>query len=194
MGLTARAGGTPVYLGIAPDNADKLKQLVARGLEADVLLLSGGVSAGKLDLVPGVLEEAGVTPVFHKVFMKPGKPLFFGTLGRKLVFGLPGNPVSTFAGFELFVRPALRVLMGYDDPLPRVAHARLQQAHRHQSDRPTYHPAVLGENAEGRWARPLPWFGSPDLRAVCAADGLCIFEAGTREFAAGETVPVLLLE
>jgi len=194
MGLTARAGGTPVYLGIASDDAEKLKQLVARGLEADVLLLSGGVSAGKLDLVPAVLEAEGVNPVFHKVFMKPGKPLFLGTLGRRLVFGLPGNPVSTFAGFELFVRPALRALMGYDDPLPRVVTARLQQAHRHQSDRPTYHPAVLGEDAGGRWTRPVPWFGSPDLRAVCAADGLCVFEAGTRDFAAGEKVPVLLLE
>ena len=98
-----------------------------------MLLLSGGVSAGKLDLVPGVLREAGVAAHFHKVEMKPGKPVFFGTAQRlgggepTLVFGLPGNPVSVLVCFELFVRPALRRLRGHADPGP---HVRLRRAQR----------------------------------------------------------------
>ena len=111
-----RAGGQPHYVGVARDRLDSLAPLVAEGLKADVLLLSGGVSAGKLDLTPGVLEAAGVVSHFHKVEMKPGKPVLFGTRERPdgrpptLVFGLPGNPVSTFVCFELFVRPAVRRL------------------------------------------------------------------------------------
>lgn len=189
-----RAGATPDVLGIARDTLDSLQPLVARGLEADVLLLSGGVSAGKLDLVPGVLEELGVQPVFHKVFMKPGKPLYFGVKDTRLVFGLPGNPVSALVGFELFVRPAVNVLLGRTEPGPRIITARLAVAHRHHSDRPTYHPCKLVETLEGWQATPLPWFGSPDLRAICAADGFCVFEAGVREYSIGESVSVLAME
>ncbi len=112
---TARAGGVADYLGIARDRLESLTPLVERGLRSDVLVLSGGVSAGKLDLVPGVLTDLGVDAVFHKVAMKPGKPVFFGMATRAqrcLVFGLPGNPVSAYVCFELFVRPALRSLDG----------------------------------------------------------------------------------
>src|SRR5207244_4284231 len=90
----ARAGGVPHYLGIARDRLDSLRPLAADGLRSDILVLCGGVSAGKLDLVPGVLRELGVEAHFHKVEMKPGKPVLFGTCGATLVFGLPGNPVS----------------------------------------------------------------------------------------------------
>ena len=110
----AQAGGVPHFLGIARDQVEHLRPLAEEGLKADALVLSGGVSAGKLDLVPGVLEELGVQPHFHKVAMKPGKPMYFGTRPRPnspadtLVFGLPGNPVSSLVCFELFVKPALR--------------------------------------------------------------------------------------
>src|SRR5262249_47767571 len=103
-----RAGGIPHPLGIARDNAEDLRALISEGLRFPMLILSGGVSAGKLDLVPGILQELGVEPHFHKVAMKPGKPVFFGTLGETVVFGLPGNPVSSLVCFELFVRPAIR--------------------------------------------------------------------------------------
>src|SRR5712671_3632859 len=139
----ARAGGEPQLLGIALDTLENLRKLIALGLEADVLLLSGGVSAGKLDLVPGVLQELGVQAHFHKIHMKPGKPLFFGTKQQTLIFGLPGNPVSSHICFELFVRPALCRLMGDSRAEPRTIPARLKREHRHKSDRPTYHPAVL---------------------------------------------------
>src|SRR5439155_25820168 len=107
----------PRTLGIARDRTEELRERIGEGLRSPVLILSGGVSAGKLDLVPGVLTELGVVPHFHKVAMKPGKPVFFGSkkgIGvHSLVFGLPGNPVSAFVAFELFVRPALDVLRGW---------------------------------------------------------------------------------
>src|SRR5207244_3350734 len=87
--------------------------LITLGLQSSNLLLSGGVSMGTKDLVPGVLQDLGVEPHFHQVAMKPGKPLFFGTRGDTMVFGLPGNPVSSFCGFELFVRPAIRKMAGH---------------------------------------------------------------------------------
>ncbi len=106
--LVQRAGAKPVPLGIGRDDLDDLRQLVAQGLQEDVLVLSGGVSAGVLDLVPQVLQELGVEQVFHKVDLKPGKPLWFGVNAdtQTLVFGLPGNPVSSLVCCELFVRPA----------------------------------------------------------------------------------------
>ena len=117
----ARAGGIPRPLGIAVDQPAELRRLIAAGLESDVLVVAGGVSAGVLDLVPGVLAELGVEQVFHKVNIKPGMPLWFGILpgqpAAKLVFGLPGNPVSSYVCFELFVRPALARMAGREEPV-----------------------------------------------------------------------------
>ncbi len=112
MAQATRAGSVPRYLGVARDQPDSLRRYIEDGLKANVFLLSGGVSAGVFDLVPGLLRAAGVEEHLHKVAMKPGKPVFFGTFARPgaaatLVFGLPGNPVSSFVCFELFVRPAL---------------------------------------------------------------------------------------
>src|SRR5438552_9590356 len=111
-----RAGGVPRYIGIAADHGESLRTLIAEGLRHDVLILAGGVSAGKLDLVPQALAEVGVRPLFHKVAMKPGKPLLFGIQPRReldgpprLVFGLPGNPVSAMVCFELFRSEERRV-------------------------------------------------------------------------------------
>ena len=116
-GLAQQAGGSAVPLGIACDDPADLERHVEAGLMRDVLVLSGGVSAGVLDLVPHVLAKLGVTQVFHKVNLKPGKPLWFGLKTRgegrtTLVFGLPGNPVSSLVCFELFVRPAIQKLRG----------------------------------------------------------------------------------
>jgi molybdopterin molybdotransferase len=195
---TLRAGGLPRYLGIARDRLDSLGPLVAEGLRADVLILSGGVSAGKLDLVPGVLQEAGVTAHFHKVELKPGKPLLFGTReadgGRTLVFGLPGNPVSALVCFELFIRPALRRLRGRADPGPNLVPARLTEDFSYRTDRPTYHPAHLEATAEGFRVRPVPWFGSPDLRALTRANALLVLPVGDHRHQAGQLLPTLSLE
>jgi len=196
-----RAGGVPRYLGIARDRLDSLRPLVTEGLQADILILSGGVSAGKLDLVPGVLQELGVVAHFHKVELKPGKPLLFGTReqdgpggGRALVFGLPGNPVSALVCFELFIRPAIRRLRGLAEPGPNVVPARLAEDFPYRTDRPTYHPAHLEATAEGFRVRAVPWFGSPDLRGLTRANALLVLPAGDHQHQAGQVLPALRLE
>jgi molybdopterin molybdotransferase len=159
-----------------------------------VLVLSGGVSAGKLDLVPGVLQESGVTAHFHKVEMKPGKPVLFGTRGDHLVFGLPGNPVSALVCFELFVRPAIRRLRGHADAGPRLVRAVLAEDFAYRTDRPTYHPAWLEAGDDGWRVRAVPWFGSPDLRGLTRANAFVLFPAGDHRHRAGQTYSVLSTE
>jgi molybdopterin molybdotransferase len=201
LAQVARAGGVPLYSGIARDRLDSLHLLVAWGLEADVLILSGGVSAGKLDLVPDALREAGVRPHFHKVEMKPGKPLFFGTRERGtaagppvLVFGLPGNPVSSLVCFELFVRPALRRLAGHAEPGPHFVPAALAEDFAYPTDRPTYHPARLETMAAGWRVRPVKWFGSADLRGLTQANALVLLPVGDGQHRAGQVFQALSLD
>lgn len=195
LAQAARAGCDVRYLGVAPDEPGALRAALAAGLGADVLLLTGGVSMGDADFVPGVLAESGVASVFHKVAMKPGKPLFFGaTAGGRLVFGLPGNPVSAFVGFELFARPALARMSGDARPWPRRVRLPLAGAVRSRSDRQTFLPAALGWHDGGPAVTVVPWFGSADLlgltRAACLAD----VPAGDVVLAAGSPVDVILLE
>lgn len=190
----ARAGGVPQYLGIAADRLESLRPLLEEGLRADVLVVSGGVSAGTLDLVPAVLLELGVTQRLHKVHMKPGKPAFVGTRDNVLVFGLPGNPVSAMVCFELFVRPALRRLAGHSDVGPQMVPAVLSQDYKYRTDRPTYHPARLDLGAAGWQVRAAPWFGSPDLRGLTAANAFLLLPEGDHLHRAGEVFPVLRLD
>jgi molybdopterin molybdotransferase len=189
-----RAGGRPRSLGIVRDNSDDLRRSIQDGLSSPILILSGGVSAGKLDLVPGVLSELGVAAHFHKVAMKPGKPVFFGSKNLRefeaLVFGLPGNPVSSFVSFELFVRPAIDVLRGCPPRAAKLESAKLEAEFSYSSDRPTYHPARL----EGSTVRPVAWHGSPDLRALTLANALVLLPAGEHVHAAGSLLPVLRLD
>jgi molybdopterin molybdotransferase len=189
-----RAGGIPHWLGIARDRVDHLRGLIAEGLRAPILLLSGGVSAGKLDLVPGVLKELGVQPHFHSVKLKPGKPLLFGTVDGALVFGLPGNPVSSLVCFELFVRPAIRRLAGHADAGPFEVRAFLTEDFPYRSDRPTYHPAWLEYRETGWTVRPVAWFGSPDLRGLTRANSFVILPAGDHLHPAGKPMSVLKVE
>jgi molybdopterin molybdotransferase len=194
LAQVCRAGAVPRALGIARDQVEHLRALVSEGLKADVLILSGGVSAGERDLVPGVLGDLGVEAVFHKVAMKPGKPVFFGVRGITLVFGLPGNPVSSLVCFELFVRPALRRLQGQGDAGPFFVQARLAGDFNQRSDRPTYHPGQLLQRDDGWEVKPVPWFGSPDLRGLLEADAFVLFPAGEHKFKAGQSFPVLKVE
>jgi molybdopterin molybdotransferase len=191
VGQASRAGGVPRYLGIARDEIASLRALMAGGLQAPVLVLSGGVSAGKMDLVPHVLAELGVEPHFHKVEMKPGKPVFFGTRGNTLVFGLPGNPVSVMVCFELFVGPAIRRLAGHADAGPRIVHAVLAEDFPYRTDRPTYHPARLDDGPDGWRVRVVPWFGSPDLRALTQANAFAVLPVGDHHHRAGQRLEVL---
>lgn len=190
-----RAGATAVPLGIARDNAAALSRRIAAGLEQDVLLLSGGVSAGTLDLVPAELAAAGVKQVFHKVQLKPGKPLWFGILERKqhrcLVFGLPGNPVSSMVCFEVFVRPTLDILAGRRPHGSRNQLATLTQDITIRGNRPTYFPSTLKRTDTGLVATPVAWGGSADLRSTALANGVCCLEPGADGFTAGTSVPVI---
>lgn len=188
----ARAGGQPRYLGIAPDERDQLRSLIREGLhDAEALILSGGVSVGTYDLVPEVLADLGVQAQFHRIALKPGKPLMFGTYGSTLVFGLPGNPVSSFVCFELFVRPAFAKMRGGGEPAPEPIRLPLAEAMSYRSDRPTYHPACIERAALGSTVRPVPWLGSADLRALARANALMVLPAGETTLAAGDAVPVI---
>jgi molybdopterin molybdotransferase len=193
VGQVARAGALPRFVGIAQDEVGHLRSLIGEGLQSDILLLSGGVSAGKLDLVPGVLAELGVKPLFHKISMKPGKPLLFGVKGERLVFGLPGNPVASLVCFEVFVRPALRVLRGLP-PGPSHVSATLTKDLPYRTDRTLYHPLRLSDSDTGFSAEPLPWFGSPDLRGTLSANAFAVLDEGEGTVRAGERVTVLRME
>jgi len=216
--LTAQAkhaGADAIPLGIARDNRSELREKIRTGLHSDVLLLSGGVSAGKLDLVPSELETAGVKQVFHKVQVKPGKPLWFGvcetdgkyaanegtgrgeTGGRGdanrrcYVFGLPGNPVSSMVCFEIFVRTALWRLMGAVQPLPQPVVARLTHAFSFRNNRQTYLPCRLEWTETGPVVELLPWGGSADLQSTVSANGMAVFPPEDVQCNAGDAVDVI---
>jgi molybdopterin molybdotransferase len=192
-----RAGAQPIPLGISGDNRRQLGERVAVGLEHDVLLLSGGVSAGQLDLVPAVLESAGVENVFHHVKIKPGKPVWFGVRpatdhrSHCLVFGLPGNPVSSMVSFELLARTAISRMCGLQPGIPRPLAARLTKDHLAGGDRPTYHPAHLYWTQDGWEVRAVRWMGSADLRATVEANAMICFPASQRTISSGELVDVI---
>jgi len=198
--LAVASGAEARALAIAPDDAERLRAALEHGLSADVLLITGGVSAGKCDLVPETLERLGVTRVFHKVRMKPGKPLWFGVGAARgaapgpLVFGLPGNPVSGIVGFLLFVRPALEVLAGRSPTaIAPPMQFPLADPFLQTVDLPTYHPARLVSEDGRPGIAPLDWAGSADLKTVAQADGFAIFAAGGRTYPQGEIVGFLPL-
>ncbi len=181
-------------LGIAPDRVDPLRELVHQGLQSDVLLLCGGVSMGELDLVEGVLAEAGCEAVFDAVAIQPGKPMVFMVHPGGLVFGLPGNPASVMVSFWLFVRPALRRLMGFEDswwgpaltgtlasPLPAAG------------PRDRFLPAEV-EARDGE-LRVTPHFfkGSHDLAAYARGTALARVRAGAARTEAGGRCEVLVV-
>ncbi|MGO9917803.1 MAG: gephyrin-like molybdotransferase Glp [Isosphaeraceae bacterium] len=199
--LTLQVGADPETWPIAPDDEKPLRTALEAGLDWDVLMVTGGVSAGQRDLVPDVLEKLGVRCIFHKVRLKPGKPLWFGVgpsrsdRAGSLVFGLPGNPVSVLVGFLLFVRPALYALAGKPEEAGQPQTARLASLFSHRGDRPTYHPVKVVRKAAGSpdpvLLEPLAWSGSADLCTVGQADGFAAFEAGDRDYAPGEIVGFL---
>lgn len=187
------AGAIPRMLRTAQDSLDSLRRQIQTGLRADVLLLTGGVSAGILDLVPQVLREEGVEEILHGVRMKPGKPLFVGVLrqsGRQcLVFGLPGNPVSSLACFELFVRPVLERMGGRTSV--SSLRALLTRNFTVRGDRTICQPVQLRLSEGHLTAEPLAWNSSADLKSASDANGMAIFEPERGDYVAGEMVQVI---
>ena len=203
----AQAGVDAQPLPVARDEPGILRALIAQGLEADMLLLCGGVSAGKFDLVPNALSELDVRQVFHKVALRPGKPLWFGVKDhgdrQTLVFGLPGNPVSSFVCYELFARPAIAALAarGFHGPSP--IQARLSHDFSYKGGRASCLPARIApasassaiHSRSGGESLPtveiLPWHGSADLVALARANAMARFGVEPAQFAAGAVVDAI---
>ena len=189
--LTA-AGAVVERLATVADDEDAHREALARGLAADVLVTSGGVSVGPHDLVRRLEAELGVIEVFWGVAMRPGKPLAFGVRGSTLVFGLPGNPVSSLVGCELFVLPAIRALQGASSPGPRFELATLGETLRRSPARDDLVRASIDLSA-GAVLRPVVGQESHMIARTAIADALIHVPRGDGELAAGSTVRYLRL-
>jgi len=190
--LAALAGAEPMQLGNAPDRIEELRTRIERGLEADVLVLSGGISMGKYDLVEVVLRELGAEFFFEGVAIRPGRPAVFGTSRGKFVFGLPGNPVSTMVTFELFVLPAVDLLSGAEPRPLALFRAKLAAPVRQTAALTHFLPARVEWAGGEPIVRELPWQGSGDIVTLAQANCFLVVPLAKPEFAAGECVDVLL--
>jgi molybdopterin molybdotransferase len=185
------AGGIAYDAGIVPDQRQATERALRALSDYDVLLTSGGVSVGDFDYVKDAFQTVGIGIDFWKVAIKPGKPLAFGRRDGQLVFGLPGNPASSLVSFELFVRPALRALLGDPKPLRRTTRARLGDAISKKPGRAYYIRASLEERDGELWALPASTQSSGALRSMTALDGLIILPADSSDAEQGQQVSVL---
>jgi molybdopterin molybdotransferase len=188
------AGAAVERLSSVADDENAHRVALVRGLEADVLVTSGGVSVGPHDLVRRIEAELGVEEVFWGVSVKPGKPISFGvTNGKRLVFGLPGNPVSVLVGFELFVRPAVLALQGVTDPLPRFERGRLGGEVERNPARDELLRGRLVLEDEGVVVEPLPGRESHMIARAAQADALVLVRRGEDPLRRGDPVEFLRL-
>lgn len=192
-----QVGGDPVLLAIAPDEPRKLRSLIEEGLKADLLLMTGGVSMGRYDLVEQVLDELKAECFFTGAKIQPGKPVVFGrsSAGRKgrgaYFFGLPGNPVSTMVTFELFARPILECLCGMTAQKLRFVYARLKTDIRVKSGLKRFLPANLSGEFEASQVELVRWQGSGDVAATARANCLIVIPSDRELIPAGEFVAIL---
>jgi molybdopterin molybdotransferase len=183
----ARAGGIPVILPIARDNKDHTRALIEQGLQHDLLLLSGGVSAGRYDIVEPALADLGAEFFFDRVLIQPGQPVVFGRARNRFFFGLPGNPVSTMVTFEVFARAAIQILGGASDTELPLSLARLTVPFRHKPGLTRFLPATLS----GGEITPVASKGSGDIAALARANAFLIADPAQAEYAAGDPISVL---
>ena len=190
------AGGEPRRLAIAPDEEKKLAALLDEGLRADMILLSGGVSMGKFDLVEQALLSRGAEFRFTGAQIQPGKPVVFGTVTNEQrvvpVFGLPGNPVSVMVTFDLFVRPVLEALCGSQPRRLASALARLARDFRTKTGLTRFLPAMLSGGLYDPVVEVVPWQGSGDLLAAARANCYLVVPPQQGFIAAGEMVSILV--
>jgi molybdopterin molybdotransferase len=192
--MTERAGGVVAGVARVGDDAEATRAAVAAGLEADVLVVSGGVSVGPHDHVKPAFDACGVEQVFWRVQIKPGKPLWFGRRGRTLVFGLPGNPLSAIVGMAVFVTPALRRLAGEADARPRFERGRLGAPAGPSDNRTTFLISRLERAEDGVLvAYPTERQGSHMTGALGESDGFAVAPHGAGQLPAGAAVDVLRL-
>jgi molybdopterin molybdotransferase len=190
----AAVGADIDALPVVADDESAHRAALERGLAADVLVTSGGVSVGPHDLVRAIEAELGVEEVFWRVAIKPGKPVSFGVRGETLVFGLPGNPVSSLVGCELFVKPALRALQGQSDPLPRVESGLLAASLQRNDARDEFVRARSRLDRDGVMLEPLSGQESHMIARAAAADALVHVPRGDGELAAGSRVAWIRLD
>ena len=184
-----RSGGLPIPLPVAKDVRDDTRALIREGLEgSDLLLLSGGVSAGKYDLVESVLAEFGATFHFDRVLIQPGQPLVFGEVHGKYFFGLPGNPASTMITFELFARAAIERLSGIAAPPLHLLYAHLTKDFKHRPGLTRFLPAEL----TGSDLTPIGWAGSSDVGAMARSNAYLVADPDREFYGAGDMIRVLL--
>lgn len=186
------AGGEPVPLGNAADRIDDLRDKISRGLLEEMLVLSGGVSMGKYDLVETVLKDLGAQFYFDAVAIRPGRPAVFGKCGNAYVFGLPGNPVSTMVTFELFVVPAIDLLSGAPARDLPFVEARLGAALNEKPGLTHILPARVEWRGTTPEVKALPWQGSGDIAALARANCYLVVAADRGQVGIGETMPILL--
>jgi len=186
------AGGQPVVLGNAADRIEDLGEKIERGLKEDALVLSGGVSMGKYDLVESVLKAMGAEFFFDAVAIRPGRPAVFGMCQGKPVFGLPGNPVSTMVTFELFVAPAIDLLSGAEARALPLVEARLAEALREKPGLTHFLPARVEWREQAPEVKALRWQGSGDIAALSRANCFLVVPADREKIDIGESVSVLL--
>ena len=186
------AGGKPILLGNAMDREDDLSSKIRRGLQEDLLVLSGGVSMGKYDLVEKVLREMETDFYFDAVAIRPGKPAVFGRCGERFLFGLPGNPVSTMVTFELFVAPAVDLLTGAEARELPLVEARLGEALVEKPGVTHFLPARMAGQGAKREVVALKWQGSGDVAALGKANCFVVVPMEREKIEVGERVEVLV--
>ena len=184
-----RAGACPHVLPIARDVYDSTRELIERGLEFDLLLLSGGVSAGKYDIVERVLADLGAVFFFDRVLIQPGQPLVFGEVRGKFFFGLPGNPGSTMVTFEMFARAAIDLLSGQRETALPLTWARLTRDFEQKPGLTRFLPASL--NKGGLDLTPVAWKGSSDMAAMTRANAYLVTEPDREKWHAGDMIRML---
>jgi molybdopterin molybdotransferase len=187
-----RAGGEAILLPIAPDDVARLKSLIEQGLGADLLLITGGVSVGRYDLVERVLAELGAEFFFTGALIQPGGPVVFGRVKKKFFYGLPGNPVSTMVTFELFVQPMLQALAGRSPSKLKFLHARLKTEIRTKTGLKRFLPALISGEFENPAVELVSWQGSGDMAATARANCYLVIPPDRDGIAAGEWVAVMM--
>ncbi len=187
--LVRASGGLPTVLPVARDTSEALRPLLEEGLRRDALIITGGVSAGKYDLVKPTLRALGTEFLFERVRIQPGQPTAFGVCNGKPVFGLPGNPGSTLITYQLFARPAVDLLRGHAEPIQPFLSARFEAPFKHKGGLTRFLPARL--SSDGEHLRHISWQGSSDVPALAKANVFLIADHDRTSWEVGDLIRVM---